>query len=97
MTKKRVATTEECVVKQKCRHYWIIESAEGPVSKGICKFCGARKEFNNFPWDCLEEGEDGYREWVIRQGYDKEERKEGDGDILSWLGGGDKSAAKAGT
>jgi hypothetical protein len=33
--------------KDECRHYWIIESAQGPVSRGFCKFCGAEKEFHN--------------------------------------------------
>ena len=38
------------VVKNECRHYWIIEGAKGPVSQGVCKFCGAKKEFHNsFP------------------------------------------------
>ncbi len=30
-----------------CRHYWVIESPEGPLSRGICKFCGQVKEFHN--------------------------------------------------
>ena len=34
-------------VKPTCRHYWIIESASGPTSKGVCKFCGEEKEFQN--------------------------------------------------
>lgn len=33
--------------KDECRHYWIIESAQGPTSRGICKFCGAEREFCN--------------------------------------------------
>ncbi len=33
--------------KETCRHYWVIESARGPVSKGVCKFCGAQREFHN--------------------------------------------------
>lgn len=32
-----------------CRHHWKIESANGPTSKGICKFCGAHQEFQNSP------------------------------------------------
>ena len=32
----------------KCRHYWVIESPEGPVSIGRCKNCGAVKEFQNY-------------------------------------------------
>ena len=36
--------------KEPCRHYWIIEVANGPVSRGSCKYCGLKKEFYNaFP------------------------------------------------
>ena len=40
-------------MKPSCRHYWIIEEATGPVSKGRCKFCGAEKDFKNILQDCL--------------------------------------------
>ena len=30
-----------------CIHYWLIESATGHKSRGVCKFCGAEKEFLN--------------------------------------------------
>lgn len=30
-----------------CRHHWKIEAANGPFSKGVCKFCGAVQEFQN--------------------------------------------------
>ncbi len=33
--------------KEPCRHYWVIEVANGPVSQGVCKYCGAEKEFFN--------------------------------------------------
>ncbi len=33
--------------ENECRHYWIIESAQGPTSRGVCKFCGVEKEFHN--------------------------------------------------
>ena len=39
---------EEPVARGKCRHYWIIESPNGPTSRGMCKLCGAEKEFQNF-------------------------------------------------
>ena len=43
---KALAQTE----KQACRHFWVIEVANGPVSRGECKYCGAKKEFYNaFP------------------------------------------------
>ena len=33
-----------------CRHYWVIEVANGPMSRGQCKICGTKKEFYNaFP------------------------------------------------
>jgi hypothetical protein len=41
--------------KAKCKHYWIIESPKGPTSRGVCKYCGAKKEFGNYThhssWD----------------------------------------------
>ena len=37
----------EHALKDECHHYWVIESASGPTSKGVCKFCGAEKEFYN--------------------------------------------------
>lgn len=30
-----------------CRHYWLIEEANGPTSSGVCKYCGGKKEFYN--------------------------------------------------
>ena len=34
--------------KAKCKHYWIIESPNGPTSRGVCKYCGAEEEFGNY-------------------------------------------------
>jgi hypothetical protein len=31
-----------------CHHYWRIEKARGPMSRGECKYCGTRKDFSNF-------------------------------------------------
>jgi hypothetical protein len=31
-----------------CNHYWLIEKATGPKSRGECKYCGTRKDFSNF-------------------------------------------------
>lgn len=33
--------------ESKCRHYWVIEDASGPTSRGVCKLCGAEREFHN--------------------------------------------------
>lgn len=37
------------VVKEKggCAHHWLIESAKGKNSRGVCRVCGAVKEFDN--------------------------------------------------
>ncbi len=42
------APREKSARKDRCQHYWIIETPSGPVSKGVCKYCGAVKEFQNF-------------------------------------------------
>ena len=30
-----------------CVHHWIIEPPTEAVSKGVCRLCGAEKEFDN--------------------------------------------------
>jgi len=42
-------------LKVECRHHWIIESVDGPTSWGLCKNCGAEKEFLNYSPDYLRE------------------------------------------
>ncbi len=33
-----------------CKHYWQLEGQHGRASQGICKYCGAKREFlNSFP------------------------------------------------
>ena len=32
---------------QTCCHHWIIQTADGPVSLGVCKNCFETKEFKN--------------------------------------------------
>ena len=31
-----------------CAHYWVIETANGPVSQGTCQVCGEVRGFKNF-------------------------------------------------
>jgi hypothetical protein len=31
-----------------CAHYWIIEPADGPVSRGMCQICSEERDFKNF-------------------------------------------------
>ena len=37
-----------------CRHHWVIEAPNGPISMGECRTCGETREFKNFiesaPW-----------------------------------------------
>lgn len=40
-----------------CRHHWVIESPQGVTSRGVCKLCGAEREFLNSAQDSLWEGE----------------------------------------
>lgn len=41
---------EEKPAQEQCHHYWIIEVANGPTSRGECKYCGEKREFlNAFP------------------------------------------------
>ncbi len=35
------------VVTNDCVHHWIIATAAGPISSGICKLCGESREFSN--------------------------------------------------
>jgi hypothetical protein len=52
--RKTVATQPEKATKDgRCRHHWLIGSPEGPTSVGVCKLCGARKEFRNSASDLL--------------------------------------------
>ena len=30
-----------------CTHHWVIESAHGPLSEGLCQRCGEKREFKN--------------------------------------------------
>ena len=53
MLKRLETAPEEPTKEAKCCHYWIIEPADGPTSKGICRLCGAEKEFDSFGPDSL--------------------------------------------
>ena len=30
-----------------CQHHWVIEPADGPVSRGVCKLCHQVRAFEN--------------------------------------------------
>ena len=39
--------TREYVAKDQCHHYWVIEIADGQKSRGVCKYCGEKRDFFN--------------------------------------------------
>ena len=49
-----VAVTEKGIISgdgqqpNQCSHHWVIEGAGGPTSKGMCRLCGAEKDFKNY-------------------------------------------------
>jgi len=48
LTRQEPALAEtETQIELLCRHYWIIEPANGPVSKGECRYCRETREFQN--------------------------------------------------
>jgi hypothetical protein len=43
-----ITPTIEEQAEPKCRHYWVIQPADGPVSQGKCQNCGETREFKNY-------------------------------------------------
>lgn len=35
------------IEEEQCPHYWVIEIANGPKSRGQCKYCGEIRDFHN--------------------------------------------------
>ena len=40
---------------ESCIHHWVIETPQGPTSRGICKKCGLVREFCNVWTDSFNE------------------------------------------
>ena len=89
MVKKKANKSK---AQKECRHHWMIETAAGPTSKGVCQFCGAQKEFKNYLPDCLKISKEEYEGWLRRQRHDEKRRKPEE-NILSRFGGGEEDAA----
>ena len=49
---------EETQENRLCRHYWIIEIARGPVSKGTCRLCEEIRAFSNHVEDAPDPDDD---------------------------------------
>ena len=47
MRQKVKEKSDESLSEDQCHHYWIIEIANGPKSKGVCKYCGETRHFLN--------------------------------------------------
>lgn len=47
MPQRNIADVENQVEEDQCHHYWIIEAANGPRSRGRCKYCGEIRDFHN--------------------------------------------------
>jgi hypothetical protein len=60
-----------------CRHYWYIEAADGPISRGICKICGEEKEFYNSWSGSGYMGKDAQNVFNLPNMLDGEEEEEG--------------------
>ena len=35
--------------RHKCWHHWMLESPDGPVTHGVCKYCGLHQDFPSYP------------------------------------------------
>ena len=46
--KMSIPPTEEVENPSGCRHHWVIQAADGPVSPGLCQLCGETREFKNY-------------------------------------------------
>jgi hypothetical protein len=44
---KKEESPEDTRNKNRCHHFWVIEIANGPRSRGECKFCGETRDFYN--------------------------------------------------
>ena len=42
-----VKPMEKQTAEAECKHHWVIEAANGPVSRGECQICHENKEFHN--------------------------------------------------
>ena len=32
---------------RRCIHHWLVETTEGRLAQGVCRLCGAKREFTN--------------------------------------------------
>lgn len=70
-TIEREAPTTETPIPEApvCIHRWVIETPNGETSKGVCRYCGAEKEFPNAAEDGLWERNVPQSRWTGRTEY----------------------------
>ncbi len=51
-------TTAEESAAPTCCHHWIIETADGPISRGVCRLCFETRDFRNSVVDLDREVQD---------------------------------------
>lgn len=75
------------VASRSCHHHWVIDMAQGPVSRGRCEFCGTRKDFRNYLSDCLaNKNEESYEQWLAREGRQERKRAKAGRGTMSAMG-----------
>ena len=42
-----IQTAHEEMPVSSCCHHWVIEPANGPISRGVCRHCNESREFKN--------------------------------------------------
>lgn len=57
MTAGPIVEEQVRVIETQCRHHWVIEAPQGATSHGVCKRCGAQREFSNSVSDTVWEGD----------------------------------------
>ena len=68
-TEYRNGGAKRSVASRSCNHHWVIDMAQGPVSKGRCELCGTNKDFHNFLSDCMaNRNEESYEQWLAKEG-----------------------------
>ena len=57
-----------------CCHYWIIETAHGPISRGECQVCHEVRDFKNSVFDMDRESKDSRsRKETMPEDYNQQE------------------------
>jgi hypothetical protein len=89
MSKTVSTRRKQATRRAHCRHHWLIESPQGPTSIGMCKLCGARKEFSNsvtdFLWEDEPQSELSYGRWGKSRDFNAPTDKGAD-DSVSTMG-----------